>query len=617
MKTLASLIFCILLGSSIGALPVSAATDITPPKLVAAGPSNAKTCVNQATKIAAVFNEAMDPFSINTESLTVTGPNGRVAGNVRYENASTITRDLSLGSSGDDVTRLQQLLIDGGLLGVATPNGYFGYQTKAAVVAWQKASGIDATGVFGPASRAQFGVAIFTSTSPLLPSTKYIGAVTTGARDASGNAFTNAVGWYFTTGPCGTSQPTAVTTSPVGEVFDVKFNPINISGGPTCTSDNTAAAVTFTAHVDPSTLTPSNISLLDQEGLFVQSQYAYLHLEGVRANLAVGSKGEDVKKLQVFLHALGYFSRTVPTQNFGNGTKAALIAWQKSIGIKATGIFDKTSSDHAHVLIMTPTLPLEGDFTYSMAASDGVRSTAGNSLAHKNKRSFITKPDCAPGLVGLRGPIGIQGIQGIQGILGQLGATGAQGIAGEQGATGTTGITGETGIQGGQGTQGSTGATGAGGVGEGATPHATSRDTTEQHVADINVAQPITFNTNAALYLVDHSTTVDPSRIYITVTGRYRITGVLQLSGGGVFNNWIRKNGIDIPLTARVSTVQNGYTVKTVVNVIDVVAGDYLEIMQSSSVSGAGLHTITGITDPISPDSPSVILHIIRTGDSI
>ncbi len=71
--------------------------------------------------------------------------------------AATFSRDLTVGSKGDDVTALQQFLIDGGYLKIAQPTGYFGRLTKAAVAAWQKASGVSpAAGYFGPRSRAAY-----------------------------------------------------------------------------------------------------------------------------------------------------------------------------------------------------------------------------------------------------------------------------------------------------------------------------------------------------------------------------------------------------------------------------------------------------------------------------
>lgn len=72
--------------------------------------------------------------------------------------------DLELGDSSDDVLALQKLLIKGGYLKITRPspkygygpNGYYGEQTKASVIKWQKDRGISpASGVFGPISRAK------------------------------------------------------------------------------------------------------------------------------------------------------------------------------------------------------------------------------------------------------------------------------------------------------------------------------------------------------------------------------------------------------------------------------------------------------------------------------
>jgi hypothetical protein len=82
------------------------------------------------------------------------------------------TRDLTVGSKGDDVTALQQMLASGGYLKVS-PTGYFGSLTKAAVAAWQAAVGLSpAAGYFGPKSRAyvaSLSVAPSTTT-PSVPS---------------------------------------------------------------------------------------------------------------------------------------------------------------------------------------------------------------------------------------------------------------------------------------------------------------------------------------------------------------------------------------------------------------------------------------------------------------
>lgn len=74
--------------------------------------------------------------------------------------AVSFTRDLTVGSSGADVTALQTAI------GVSPATGYFGSITKAAVVAYQKAHGISATGYVGPLTKASLnGSAAMTSPS--------------------------------------------------------------------------------------------------------------------------------------------------------------------------------------------------------------------------------------------------------------------------------------------------------------------------------------------------------------------------------------------------------------------------------------------------------------------
>lgn len=79
---------------------------------------------------------------------------------------TSFTRNLTVGSKGDDVSALQQILINGGYLKIAAPTAYFGNLTKAALAAWQAASHISpAVGYFGPLSRAALAGAPTTPTT--------------------------------------------------------------------------------------------------------------------------------------------------------------------------------------------------------------------------------------------------------------------------------------------------------------------------------------------------------------------------------------------------------------------------------------------------------------------
>ncbi len=73
-----------------------------------------------------------------------------------YAQSVTFNVDLTIGSTGADVTALQTWLISKGYSIPAGATGYFGTQTQAAVAAYQAAVGITpAVGYFGPITRAK------------------------------------------------------------------------------------------------------------------------------------------------------------------------------------------------------------------------------------------------------------------------------------------------------------------------------------------------------------------------------------------------------------------------------------------------------------------------------
>lgn len=84
--------------------------------------------------------------------------------------------NLSVGSTGPDVTALQKFLVSNGFLVIPSgvSYGYYGSLTKTAVAKWQVANGISpALGYFGPISRATLAsltVASSTVSAPSAPS---------------------------------------------------------------------------------------------------------------------------------------------------------------------------------------------------------------------------------------------------------------------------------------------------------------------------------------------------------------------------------------------------------------------------------------------------------------
>lgn len=76
-----------------------------------------------------------------------------------------LTKNLSIGSTGPEVTELQTLLVTWGYLTV-TPTGYYGLLTKNAVSVFQKTHGISPIGSVGPLTLAVLNGLIGTATPP-------------------------------------------------------------------------------------------------------------------------------------------------------------------------------------------------------------------------------------------------------------------------------------------------------------------------------------------------------------------------------------------------------------------------------------------------------------------
>lgn len=77
-------------------------------------------------------------------------------GSASSQSYPAFTRDLAVGSRGNDVSALQQFLISRGHAIPAGATGYFGPQTQSALAAYQRTVGIaPATGYFGVITRSQ------------------------------------------------------------------------------------------------------------------------------------------------------------------------------------------------------------------------------------------------------------------------------------------------------------------------------------------------------------------------------------------------------------------------------------------------------------------------------
>ena len=101
-----------------------------------------------------------DSTTIANVQASLTGGTPSTTTTTTTTSACSFTKDLTLKSSGADVTCLQNALIAAGYSIPAGATGYFGAQTQTAVIAWQKAAGVSPTaGYFGAKSRAAFNLA--------------------------------------------------------------------------------------------------------------------------------------------------------------------------------------------------------------------------------------------------------------------------------------------------------------------------------------------------------------------------------------------------------------------------------------------------------------------------
>ena len=121
------------------------------------------------------------------EATSATGtPDATVTTAATNCNPITLTRSLSLGSTGSEVSSLQTFLKSEGYYAYPSITGYFGPITEAGIKAFQRASGIEAIGIVGPITRAKISVlsaacesAINASHAPTLPAATSTPAIAT------------------------------------------------------------------------------------------------------------------------------------------------------------------------------------------------------------------------------------------------------------------------------------------------------------------------------------------------------------------------------------------------------------------------------------------------------
>ena len=261
----------------------------TPPSVVSSIPLNGATGVPLNQTLGAVFDQAMNPATLNGTTFTVNSSLGTVvSGTVAYiagENTATFTPSSALLPNTTYVATIKtgaQNTTGTGLAGnyvwafrtvpAPTPPTVISTtpaNSAASVPINQKIlatfseamdSGtinestftLTAPGAVAVAGTVTYlaagSIATFSPNTDLTPNTTYVATITTDAKDLLGIAISNNYVWTFTTLSAGdTTKPSVISTVPLNSSTGVAFN--------------TAITATFSEAMDPTTITSSTFTV--------------------------------------------------------------------------------------------------------------------------------------------------------------------------------------------------------------------------------------------------------------------------------------------------------------------------------------------------------------------
>lgn len=267
--------------------------------------------------------------------------------------SSSSSQMLKLGDESDAVRKLQQDLKTLGYLN-ADATGTFGSATRAAVKAFQDANGLEADGVAGSGTLSRI--------ERRLSSSQAASSVTTLEKGAEGDQvkalqlalrekgfFTDDVTGYY-----GSKTQTAVKAYQLS--LGIKAD--GVAGADTLAKLNQGAGATA---------------------------------------LKLGDTGDSVTELQRLLKTAGFYSGSADGK-FGEGTQAALIAYQRAAGLSTDGVagaqtITKLATNSVRADTKLPTIG--GGSSSGSSDSSGGSSSSGGSGSSSSSGSS-SKPDTAP-----------------------------------------------------------------------------------------------------------------------------------------------------------------------------------------------------------------------------
>lgn len=156
-----------------------------------------------------------------------------------------------------------------------------------------------------------------------------------------------------------------------------------------------------------------------------------------------------------------------------------------------------------------------------------------------------------------------------------------------------------------------------------AVPYGAFQDTTDQTAASTTAAYAITLNTTD--YAVGVAI-VSNSQITVRSAGVYNIQFSLQFANDNVaiqdVDVWFRKNGTDVAGSNSKFSVPNshggtdGHLIAALNFYIQLAAGDYVQLMWSTTSTDVSIEHLAAQTSPTRPTTPSAIVTINKVDES-
>jgi hypothetical protein len=268
-----------------------------PPAVTSRTPAPGATNVNFGTTVRAVFDAALDPATVTTQTVRLSAAGGDVASHVSYDSATrtvTLTPDASLSPATQYTMRLTTGVKGGDGTPLAAEQTW-SFTTFEALAVTARYPAPLATGISTRADvRVTFGAAADPSTltpssftltgpsgavsgsvsydaaartatlhpaAPLTPGASYTAAVETSVRGADGAPLAGRVTWTFSTALTAPPAPAVTVLAPAGGATDVAVN--------------ATVRATFDRSLDPASLTAATFTLRTPGGATVAAAIQY------------------------------------------------------------------------------------------------------------------------------------------------------------------------------------------------------------------------------------------------------------------------------------------------------------------------------------------------------